>query len=159
MATYERSGSGHTIGKDLDYTFTVDSFTLPSGQQFKRYKVTVPEGISRTNMGLRPISGQSSNPAWDTWNTNKALIGWSNGSTSNVKVHNGSGASKSFNVKIIFETENVPYTRVTAGNKIMAADRSQTGTSTTAGNVIKDSHFSAGTKAEASTFNSQVLGL
>ena len=51
------------------------------------------------------------------------------------------------------------YTAVTAGNVIKATDRSQTGTSTTAGNVMTDSHFSSGTKIEASTFNSQVLGI
>ena len=54
---------------------------------------------------------------------------------------------------------NLDYTAVVSGNKILATDRSQTGTSTTAGNVMTDSHFTAGTKIQASTFNSQVLGL
>jgi len=48
---------------------------------------------------------------------------------------------------------------VVAGNKILATDRSQKDISTTAGDVMRDSHFTAGTKIEASTFNSQVLGL
>ena len=61
---------------------------------------------------------------------------------------------------ITIETSTAPaYTAVSAGNKIMAADRSQTGTTTKAGDVISDSHFSSGTSAAASTFNSQVLGL
>ena len=49
------------------------------------------------------------------------------------------------------------YTQVTKGNKIKATDRSQTGTTTTKGAVIKDSHFSKGDSAKASTFNSRVL--
>lgn len=49
------------------------------------------------------------------------------------------------------------YTRVSTGNKIKATDRSQTGTATTVGNVISDSHFTAGESALASTFNDRVL--
>ena len=48
---------------------------------------------------------------------------------------------------------------VKAGDTIYATDRSQIGTSTTAGNSLTDSHFSSGTSASASTFNSQVLGI
>ncbi len=47
---------------------------------------------------------------------------------------------------------------ITKGEIIKASDRSQTGTSTTAGTVMKDSHFSSGTKITASSFNSTVLG-
>ena len=54
-------------------------------------------------------------------------------------------------------TTTSKYTGVTAGNVIKATDRSQTGTTTTANTVMTDSHFSAGTKIEASTFNTQVL--
>lgn len=49
------------------------------------------------------------------------------------------------------------YTQVTAGNYIKATDRSQTGTATTAGSTLSDSHFSNGESAAASTFNSRVL--
>ena len=55
------------------------------------------------------------------------------------------------------ESDAPAYTKVVAGNKIKATDRSQTGTATTQGAVIRDSHFTAGTKAEASTFNDRVL--
>ena len=54
------------------------------------------------------------------------------------------------------------YTAMTAvvkGNQCLPTDRSQTGTATTQGTVMSDSHFTAGTKIEASTFNSDVLGL
>ena len=47
--------------------------------------------------------------------------------------------------------------RVRTGEIIRASDRSQTGTSTTVGAIMKDSHFSSGTKITASSFNSTVL--
>lgn len=49
------------------------------------------------------------------------------------------------------------YTKVNAGDPIKATDRSQTGTPTTAGTELSDSHFSSGESADASTFNSRVL--
>lgn len=52
-----------------------------------------------------------------------------------------------------------PYTAVVAGEKIVTGDINQTGTSISAGTVMSNSHFSSGTKVEASTFNSEVLGL
>ena len=52
----------------------------------------------------------------------------------------------------------IAATAVTKGNKILATDRSQIGTPTTAGEVMTDSHFASGTLIEASTFNSKVLG-
>ena len=60
---------------------------------------------------------------------------------------------------ITIETSDKLYTAVTAGNKIMASDFTQTGGSATVGNTISNSNFSSGTKAEASTFNSKVLQL
>ena len=56
---------------------------------------------------------------------------------------------------ITYSTANA----VSAGNPIRASDRTQIGVGTTVGAAISDSHFSAGTPADASTFNSQVLGL
>lgn len=49
--------------------------------------------------------------------------------------------------------------KAVAGEIIKATDRSQTGTSTTAGAIMKDSHYSSGTKITASSFNSTVLGI
>ena len=49
------------------------------------------------------------------------------------------------------------YTKVVAGNYILATDRSQTGTATTAGTTLSNTHFSSGESADASTFNSRVL--
>lgn len=159
MATHEytRTSNGITVGAGTDYTFTVSEFSVPAGQKFTRYKVI--KAINVSNMDLRAISGQTSKPVWDEWNTNKALIGWTDGSTSKVNVHNSNSSGKSFRVSVVFETEDLPYTAVTKGNKIMATDRSQTGQTTTVGAVIQDSHFSSGVSAEASTFNKRVLGM
>lgn len=52
-----------------------------------------------------------------------------------------------------------PYTSVTQGSEIKKEAINQTGASVTAGTVMTNSKFSSGTKIEASTFNSQVLGL
>lgn len=52
-----------------------------------------------------------------------------------------------------------PYTAVTQGSEIKKEAITQTGASVTAGTVMTNSKFSSGTKIEASTFNSQVLGL
>lgn len=62
--------------------------------------------------------------------------------------------------QLTVETSDKFYTAVTKGNKIMATDFTQTGGSATAGTTkLSNSNFSSGTKAEASTFNSKVLGL
>ena len=69
---------------------------------------------------------------------------------------NGSGFSFVDNLPINIRS---PYTAVVQGNKIVTGDINQTGTSITSGTVMQNSKFSRGTKAEASTFNSQVLEL
>lgn len=164
MAThqYQKSSEGKTIGSGSDYTFTVDAFSVPSGEKFVRYKVV--KAVAVSDMDLRPISGQTSKPVWDVWNTNKALIGWSDGSTSKVKVHNSRSSGQSFRVYIVFETEDLPYTAVVKGNKVKASDLNQiSGKSVKAGDIIKasdiDGKISAGTIITASAFNSKVLGL
>lgn len=164
MATHEytRTSNGITVGAGSDYTFTCTEFSVPAGEKFTRYKVI--KAINVSNMDLRPISGQTSKPAWDTWNTNAALIGWKDGSTSKVKVHNSNSAGKSFRVSIVFETEDLPYTAVVKGEKIKASDLNQIpGKSVKAGDLIKssdiDGKISAGTVITASDFNTKVLGL
>lgn len=77
-------------------------------------------------------------------------------SSSQVSVSNNKFTMPSSNVtvKAYFRAN---YTKVTAGNYINATDRSQTGTTTTAGSQLSDTHFSSGESAAASTFNSRVL--
>ena len=61
--------------------------------------------------------------------------------------------------QLTVETSDKFYTAVKKGDFIKATDFTQTGGSATVGNKISNSNFSSGTKAEASTFNSKVLGL
>ena len=68
----------------------------------------------------------------------------------------GSGFQMTENMPIQIKS---PYTAVTQGNEIKKEDINQTGASVTAGTVMTNSKFSSGTKIEASTFNSQVLGV
>ena len=112
MAThsYRRQASGTTILRGYTHTFTVASFSVPSGQRLTGYRVR--KVLTVSNMDLRPISGQSSAPVWDEYTTNTALIGW-NGGESKVKVHNGNDSNKSFNVYIDFETEDIPTHSIT----------------------------------------------
>jgi len=112
MAThsYRRTASGTTIIHGYTHTFTVSAFSVPAGERIVRYRVC--KVITVSNMDLRPISGQSSAPVWDTYTTNTALIGW-NGGESKVKVHNGNDSNKSFNVYIDFETEDIPKHSIT----------------------------------------------
>ena len=108
--TYRKTSSGASILSTYTHTFTVSAFSVPAGERFVRYKVC--KGILVSNMDMRPISGQSSTPVWDAWETNTALIGW-NGGESKVKVHNGNTSAKSFVVYIEFETEDIPTHNVT----------------------------------------------
>ena len=72
-----------------------------------------------------------------------------------VPVTEYGGAGVTINKKLAISLEiSSGGAKVTAGNQIKATDRSQTGTSTTQGAVMTDSHFSAGTKITAADFNS-----
>lgn len=68
-----------------------------------------------------------------------------------IKVHNYFAFSLTYTYTVM--------TAVVQGDSCVVADRSQTGTTTTQGASMSDSHFSAGTEIKASTFNSNVLGL
>lgn len=70
-----------------------------------------------------------------------------------VTAAGSAGVTINTQLKIQITTEPAG-TPVTSGNVIKATDRSQTGTATTQGAVMTDSHFSAGTAIKASTFNS-----
>ena len=164
MATHEytRTSEGKTIGTGTTYTFTTSEFSVPAGEKVTRYKVI--KAINVSNMDLRPISGQTSKPAWDAWNTNFNLIGWKDGGAAKVAVHNSGTAGKSFRVSVVFETEDLPYTAVVKGEKIKASDLNQiAGKNVKAGDLIKssdiDGKISAGTVITASDFNTKVLGL
>lgn len=72
-----------------------------------------------------------------------------------VAVTAAGSAGVTINTQLKIELTTTPAgDKVTAGNKILATDRSQTGTATTQGAVMTDSHFSAGTVITASAFNS-----
>ena len=64
-------------------------------------------------MNLRPISGQTQTPVYDAWFTNAALIGWSDGKSAKVCVHNSNSSAKSYKVYVDFETEDLPTYTIT----------------------------------------------
>lgn len=79
------------------------------------------------------------------------LHGW--GSTTSILLRNATNGVVTLTV-----TTAVRYTKVVAGNKIYKTDLSQAATPDDATYIKYRTKFSAGTKCEASTFNSQVLG-
>jgi len=157
MATYTYTSwwrgtvkTGSSIGNK---TITIPAYTVPSGRKFKRFRIVRSGYYS----GI-VLKDPSNNIGWEKWSTDTKDISWSDGTTAKVIVRNTTDENKSVGIGIEFETEDVPYTSVKTGNKIMATDRSQTGTVTTKGAVMSDSHFTAGTLITASAFNTKVLG-
>lgn len=134
---------------------TFDAITPPSGAQFIRWKIESAAGsqVEQRDVSYTPF-------ARSTWYEDKSRIDCASNFNAprfqSRYTYSGGHLNVTFTLTVEF---GASYTAVTAGNKILATDRSQTGTTTTAGTVMQDSHFTAGTKIEASTFNSQVLGL
>ena len=164
MATHEysRASEGKSISAGTAYTFTTAVFSVPAGEKFVGMKVVNPNVAS--NMSLR-MTGSAEDVfgtrGWDTYKSKVSSL-WKDGSGAKIQFTNPYGAASgtvSTRLTVIFKTEDIPYTAVKAGDKIKATDRSQTGQTTTAGDRITDSHFSAGTSAKASTFNDKVLGM
>ena len=133
-------------------TYTFSNFTIPDGESFYRYKITSTYASSYCTMS-KPASAVG----WGSWSTDKSAIKWTNGGHPSITVTNNKDYAYNNTFKITFQTK---YTKVVAGNKIMAADRKKSGTSTTAGTIIKGNDsassvaFTAGTIITASAFNS-----
>lgn len=137
-------GSGST-------TFTFDAFSIPAGEKFYRFKINGTwEGSS-----YAPLQSPAASLGYNKWSTDTSIIKWTNGGKAKLVASNGGTQQGSFNqtITITFQTK---YTKVATGNKIMATDRSKSGTSTTVGSKIQDSNFTAGTKITASDFNSKI---
>ena len=149
--TSKSSTSAAAISAGANHTFTIPAFSEPAGCTMTRFKVTL--NISNSNLTTRSIASGVSAPTKDTWYniSEAARIGWTDGSTSKVVIHNGSSGNLSCSAIVIFE-----YTldKVKNGDLIKRTDRSKLGVSTTKGDLIKDSNFLKGADATASDFNS-----
>lgn len=97
MATYSVNAAKTITGGETAL-FTMPSFSVPSGETFKRLKITIVGG-DYTGYTLR---GDSANYNWNTWSTDTEHVHW-NGGTSKVWV--SSGTTRSVRVQITFETE------------------------------------------------------
>lgn len=133
---------------------TFDAITPPAGSKFIRWKIDSGVGaqVELRSVDYNPISRGS-------WYTDAAMIDCaSNFNAPRFQArftYSGGHVNATFTLTVEF---GASYTPVTAGNKILASDINQTGTSISAGTIMTNTHFTAGTKIEASTFNSQVLG-
>lgn len=157
MGTYTTTARMSISGGDSNwYNVNFGALNIPSSERFVKFVITKNDTLSGRNIA-RSTSPWTS-LSWNTEYTDRALIKCSDGwSAPQIRLQNGTSFQMTVDITITVTTE-ASYTPVTQGNVIKATDRSQTGTSTTAGDVISDTHFSAGTIMTASDFNSVILG-
>ena len=152
-----QTGAKTLYASDGWQNITFDAIPVSAGETFVKWIATTASGSGQVE--LRDMSYTPR--TWGAEYTNAAGINCSSNYNTPRYQARFNASSGTINVSWfkLEVTVSQAYTAVTAGNKILATDRSQTGTTTTQGAVMSDSHFTAGTLIEASTFNSQVLGL
>lgn len=101
MATYSVNAS-KSISGGTTALFTLPKFTVPDGEKFKRFKIT----LSGDNYTGYTLQGDSASIGWNNWSTNKEKLHWSNGTSSKVWV--SSSSTRSTRVIVTFETEELP---------------------------------------------------
>lgn len=127
MATYSVNAAKTITGGETAL-FTMPSFSVPSGEEFKRLKITIVGG-DYTGFTLR---GDSANYSWNTWSTDTENVHWSGGTS---KVWVSSGTTRSVRIQITFETEELPKYNITCIRLIggtLTASKSQS----TAGKLV-----------------------
>ena len=152
-----------TTSKDCGVTrgagwmqFNFDYPAFPSGSTPSRYKVD----STNTSLGLREETG-ARNRDFSQWYDDPSEVILDGNSGCRIYLKNDTSQYISATVTITFEYV-IPYTAVTAGNKIGIADINQTGTSISSGTKLQaslKSGLTAGNKITAADFNSIVLGL
>lgn len=184
MATYTGYISVATSGNDYDnfnqvYSVTGDAITIPSNvKDTATVKVTCTTSGHLRNTSSRncesliqicdstgnnavTILDKSMTPSSDDYSGEYTktidISGLKGkriyGKNTPVIEYGGSGVHihKKLKIEITVTQAGTP---VSSGNIIKATDRSQTGTATSQGAVMSDSHFSSGEKITASAFNS-----
>lgn len=127
MATYSVNAAKTITGGETAL-FSLPSFSVPSGEAFKRLKITIVGG-DYTGFTLR---GDSANYSWNTWSTDTEHVHWSGGTS---KVWVSSGTTRSVRIQITFETEELPKYNITCISLIggtLTASKSQS----TAGKLV-----------------------
>lgn len=108
MATYSVNAAKTITGGETAL-FTMPSFSVPSGEAFKRLKITIVGG-DYTGYTLR---GDSANYSWNTWSTDTEHVHWSGGTS---KVWISSGTTRSVRIQITFETQELPKYNITCSS-------------------------------------------
>jgi len=98
MGTYTVHAGG-TISRSSIKTFTMPAFTVPSGETFYRFKITISGG-DYEGFGLR---NDSADIGWNNWSTKKDKLHWSNGGQAKVWVW--SASNRSVTINVTFETK------------------------------------------------------
>lgn len=131
MATYTVTAGGTVTGGTIRL-YTLPAFTVPSGQEFVRFKITIP-GADRsyTGWGLRY---DSQSIGFDTWSTNTTALHWTNGGQAQVWLF--SSTTRAATVVVTFETQTITNytitTQVSGGHGTLKANK----TTAAAGTVI-----------------------
>lgn len=122
MATYSVNKGGTISGGSIKL-YTMPAWSVPSGQQFKRFKITI-SGADRdyTGWGLR---NDSISIGFNNWSTNTTALHWTNGGSAQIWVY--SSTTRGCMLVLTFETETIStYTITTAsgGNGTLTANKS-----------------------------------
>ena len=123
MAEYSVNAGG-TISGGTIKLYTMPAWSVPSGQQFKRFKITI-SGADRnyTGWGLR---NDSIHIGFNTWSTDTTNLHWTNGGQAQIWVY--SSTTRSCMLVLTFETETITtYTITTAvsgGHGTLTANKS-----------------------------------
>lgn len=130
MATYSVT-KGKSVTSGSVALFTLPAFTVPTGEQFKSFKITIP-GADKSYTGYR-LYYDSANIGFNTDSTDTASLHWTNGGTSSVWLT--SSTSKSMTVVVTFTTKTISNytitTQVSGGNGTLTANKSTAAAGTT----------------------------
>lgn len=123
MPTYTVT-KGKSVTSGSVALFTLPAFTVPAGEEFKSFKITIP-GADKSYTGYR-LYYDSANIGFNTSSTDTASLHWTNGGTSSVWLT--SSTSKSVTVVVTFTTKTITSytitTQVSGGNGTLTANKS-----------------------------------
>lgn len=157
--THQATFSLDIRGKQPNGTTNEGYITNPTGyQRTSNFYLCNSAGNNAVLIGSITLNGGGSKTSGGpsgTFNLRGLM-----GSKLYIKCNDANGNTNGVKMRgdCAFTISTTQATKVVAGNPIRYTDRTQIGVATTQYATISDSHFSSGTKAEASTFNTSVLG-
>lgn len=135
MPTYT-TVKAQSVSGGNDSIFEFPAITLPSGEKFKRCKISKAvsylsycelRGNAQTALGRN---------GFDTWTTDRTAISWYNGKSCKVKIHNTDSTSHAWTITITVESEyetqhNITCNSGTGGTLTASKSKATEGTTVT----------------------------